>query len=297
MTDRAYDRRRALLGLVLIAEVAAATALIPRTTAIVRTRENPTPSTSLAPANATPDTLVLADGRTVNFLGLGGTTTSALLARVAAQIGGAVDAVVAFWGADWQRDIVVVATGSDEQFHQLTHAPGGVQWVDVAAAAVADGVDPVHHTATGQRVVFAPGASAMSDYALRIVLRHELFHFASRAETALDAPRWLTEGVADFVGRPPTPRPGPASADELATLPPDADFDSSGAAQSLAYDRAWWFARFVADAYGTATLRTLYLRVGGTGHPDLASAFREVLHVDEADLLTRWRSWLADTAQ
>jgi hypothetical protein len=59
----------------------------------------------------------------------------------------------------------------------------------------------VHHTATGQRIVFAPGASDMSDDALRIVLRHELFHFVSRAQTALDAPRWLTEGVADFVGR------------------------------------------------------------------------------------------------
>ena len=55
--------------------------------------------------------------------------------------------------------------------------------------------------------MFAPGAAAMSDASLRIVLRHELFHFASRADTAADAPRWLTEGVADFVGRPPAPRP------------------------------------------------------------------------------------------
>ncbi|EUA23932.1 peptidase MA superfamily protein [Mycobacterium xenopi 4042] len=38
------------------------------------------------------------------------------------------------------------------------------------------------------------GAAAMSDAALRIVLRHELFHYAARADTALDAPRWLTEG-------------------------------------------------------------------------------------------------------
>jgi hypothetical protein len=243
--------------------------------------------------NSAPDSLVLGDGRTVHLLGLGGATTSDLLTRVAREIGGAVDAVVAFWGGDWHREIIIVAAGSDEQFRQLTRGPAGRQWVDVAAAAVADGVDPVRRTATGQRVVLAPGAFAMSDYALRIVLRHELFHFASRADTALDAPRWLTEGVADFVGRPATPRPGPVSAATLATLPVDTDFDLSGAAQSLAYDRAWWFARFVADTYGIATLRTLYVRVGAYGHPDPATAIRELLRADEADLLTRMHGWLA----
>jgi len=75
-----------------------------------------------------PTSLVLGDGRTVHFLGLGGTTTSALLTRVAGQIGGTVDAVVAFWGADWQRDIIVVAAGSDEQFRQLTRGPAGNGW-------------------------------------------------------------------------------------------------------------------------------------------------------------------------
>ena len=60
-------------------------------------------------------------------------------------------------------------------------------------------------TTTAERIMFAPGAAAMSDAALRIVLRHELFHYAARADTAADAPRWLTEGVADFVGRPPQP--------------------------------------------------------------------------------------------
>ena len=65
---------------------------------------------------AAPSSLVLSDGRTVYFLGLGGTRTQALVTRVAAQIPSAVDHVVAFWRADWQRDIIIVASGSDEQF-------------------------------------------------------------------------------------------------------------------------------------------------------------------------------------
>jgi hypothetical protein len=243
--------------------------------------------------NSAPSALVLSDGRTVELLGLGDATTTELLTRVAREIGGAVDTVVSFWGPDWQRDIVIVAAESDEQFRQLTRGPAGTQWIDIAAAAVADSVDTVRRTATGQRVVFAQGAFAMSDYALRIVLRHELFHFASRADTALDAPRWLTEGVADFVGRPATPLPGPVSAATLAKLPSDTDFDLSGPAQSLTYDRAWWFARFVAENYGTATLRTLYLHAGGSGHPDPATAIIEILHADEAQLLARMQRWLA----
>lgn len=108
----------------------------------------------------------------------------------------------------------------------------------------------------------------MSDCALRIVLRHKFFHFAARADTALDTPRWLTECVADYMG-------APCCAQPRSCVGGNAGEDANGrrlrvvrAATSLAYDRAWWFARFIADTYGNATLRTLYLRVGGNGHQD-----------------------------
>jgi hypothetical protein len=194
------------------------------------------------------------------------------LARVAAEMNGAAKAVTAFWGADWPRDIVIVAAASDAEFGTL--AGGGA---DIAA------------TTTAERIMFAPGAAAMSDASLRIVLRHELFHFASRAATAADAPRWLTEGVADFVGRAPLPRPPNAAA--LAALPTDADLD--GPDQSEAYDRAWWFTRFIADAYGTDMLRALYLRACAPGHPDAATAVRDTLGADLPTVLAGWRHWMS----
>ena len=246
-----------LLALVLVAELMLATALLPRPAA-----SPPSPSatttTDSTTATTVPATLTVDDGRTVRLVGLGGARTAELFTRIAALLGGAVDAVTAFWGTDWQHDIVIVAAGSDAQFATLAGATTGAQWADIAAAAVADHVDLARHTATGQRIVFAPGAAAMSATALRIVLRHELFHYAARADTAPDAPRWLAEGVADFVGRPDTARPGQAAA--AAQLPTDADLDATGPARSLAYDRAWWFSRFVAERYGSAALRTLYLR-------------------------------------
>ncbi|MGZ4512843.1 MAG: hypothetical protein ACXVX4_16265, partial [Mycobacterium sp.] len=125
----------------------------------------------------------------------------------------------------------------------------------------------------------------------RIVLTHELFHYAARADTAPDAPRWLTEGVADFVARPQTPVPADALPVPL-TLPSDADLDAPGSQRSLGYDRAWWFARFVADTYGPAKVHDLYLAVCGVAHTDVPSAVRDVLATDSPGLLVRWHEWL-----
>ncbi|MDT5285008.1 MAG: hypothetical protein QOJ20_6203 [Mycobacterium sp.] len=270
-TSAATDRRR--VGALLVAELICALFLVGRPQSAPARPVEAAPA-SLTTPTASSTTETLDDGRTVHLVGLGGSHTAPLLTRIAAQMNDAAKAVSAFWGPDWPRDIVIVAAGSDAQFGSL--AGGGP---DTAA------------TTTAERIMFAPGAVAMSDASLRIVLRHELFHFASRADTAADAPRWLTEGVADFVGRPPTPPP--ANAAELATIPTDTDLNTAGPAGSAAYDRAWWFSRFVADAYGTATLRALYLRACSPGHPDAATAVRDTLGADLPTVLARWRHWMS----
>ena len=63
------------------------------------------------------------------------------------------------------------------------------------------------------------------------------------------------------------------------------------------YDRAWWFARFVADSHGTGTLRRLYAAACGPGHADLAAAVRQVIGTDLADLQRRWAQWMAQEAR
>jgi hypothetical protein len=275
-TDRrraAHARRRKASAALLVTELICALLLVGRPQATPPAPVIAAPASLTTPAAAS-TTEILSDGRTVHLVGLGGAHTAPLLARIAAEMNDAAQAVTAFWGSDWPRDVVIVAAGSDAEFGTL--AGGGP---DIAA------------TTTAERIMFAPGAAAMSDVSLRIVLRHELFHFASRASTAADAPRWLTEGVADFVGRPTTPRPKDAAG--LAELPTDADLGSTGPAGSVAYDRAWWFARYVADAYGTDTLRALYLRACGPGHLDAATAVRDALGADLQEVLTRWRHWMS----
>ena len=257
----------AALGLALIAEFVIAGALVKP------------PATTRATAAGT---------HTMRLVDRGGPTP--LAGRIAAELPGAVAAVTAFWRDDWPREIVVVTTGTDADFAVETGEPSR-DWTGVAAVSVADHVDLDRREASGQRIVFAPGANAMSQNAFRIVLRHELFHYAARSRTALDAPSWLVEGVADYVGRPPAPRPGPTAVP--ATLPTDADLAAGGKKGSAAYDRAWWFARFVADDYGPSGLRRLYIEACGPSHPDPDQAARTGLGVGLGDLLSRWQRWLA----
>lgn len=229
-----------------------------------------------------------SEPRTIAAQSLGGTRTDALLARVSADLDDAVTSVERFWGSDWPREIVVVATDSPQQFAAEAHLDPGRDWNDIAAVAVADEVDLINRRAVGQRIVLAPGASGMSDEALRIVLTHELFHLAARADTALDAPRWLTEGVADFVARPAAPLPKGAGAETA--LPSDAGLD--GPNRSMGYDRAWWFARFVADTFGVEGLRRLYNLACGPGHGDFGWAVGEAFDIDLIELQSRWAVWL-----
>ena len=150
--------------------------------------------------------------------------------------------------------------------------------------------------AVGQRIVFAPGAANMSESAFRIVLTHELFHYAARADTAAGR-----AAMADRRGRRfrrPAEHPGARRGRALRhpPLPSDAELDTPGPQRSLAYDRAWWFARFVADTYGTPKLRAFYLAACGVGHADLLTAVRDVLGTDSAGLLARWQQWMVALA-
>jgi hypothetical protein len=239
------------------------------------------------PSLSTPQ--VVVGDRVLRMINLGGSAQQTLLTRVAADIGPAINAVDTFWGSVWPRDIDVVATSTQQQFEAKAGGGPSAQWADIAAIAVADRVDPAQRIASGQRIVFAPGAAGMSDRALRIVLTHELFHYAARASTALDAPRWLTEGVADYVARPHTPLPAIATP---TALPSDADLADPGPQRSLAYDHAWLFALFVADTRGAPTLRAFYLATSGDRHTDVPTAVHDVLGTDLVGILAEWQQWL-----
>lgn len=206
--------------------------------------------------------------------------------RITGEFDTAIAAVVEFWGTDWPRSIPIEVTATPERFEDAVGGADVGAFSDVAAVAVATWVDPGRGVAEGQRIVFAAGADTMSQAGLRMVLRHELFHFAARAHTALDAPLLLTEGTADYVARPPSP---PAVV--TTRLPVDADFAGPEPGRSEAYDAAWSFASFIADSYSPEILRALYVSAAGPDRVALPDAFRQVLGVEPDQLVDAWIDW------
>ncbi|MCP2195835.1 Peptidase MA superfamily [Williamsia deligens] len=225
--------------------------------------------------------------------------------RIRSGLPGAVGAVTAFWGAQWPRRTVVIATDTSGAFVGLARAQGDTA---AAAAATVSG-DDTGTSALGQRVVFTPGAvDDLPGAALDVVLRHELTHVAARPRTADTAPKWLTEGVAEYVGRSGTYRVLADAAPDLAAqvrsgrtptaLPDDAAFAVSGPDAQIAYQTAWSFAAFAAQAYTPARLRALYLRLAGGPSTAQAQsdAMSATLGAPGDAVLDRWRVWLTTSA-
>ncbi|WP_454175303.1 peptidase MA family metallohydrolase [Gordonia sputi] len=214
----------------------------------------------------------------------------------------AVSAVTAFWGSEWPRRAVVVATATPEEFSAIAHSSA----TDTSAAAAATVFDRVDgDTVIGQRVVLAPSANDLPAPALAVVLRHELTHVATRSVTAKDAPLWITEGVAEYVGRKGTYVRLDDAAPDLAAqvragqspdaLPSDEDFGVATDKSALAYQSAWALAAYVADRYGETRLKALYRGVaasGDVGRQD--NAIATALGVDRNRLIADWRRWLAE---
>ncbi|WP_431818382.1 peptidase MA family metallohydrolase [Gordonia jacobaea] len=228
--------------------------------------------------------------------------TDVIVDRTRSSLRQAVSAVTAFWGSEWPRRAVVVATATPDEFSAIAHSSA----TDTSAAAAATVFDRVEgDTVIGQRVVLAPSANDLPAPALAVVLRHELTHVAARSVTAKDAPLWITEGVAEYVGRKGTYVRLDDAAPDLAAqvragqspdaLPSDQDFGVATDKSALAYQSAWALAAYVADRYGETRLKALYRGVaasGDVGRQD--NAIATALGVDRNRLIADWRRWLAE---
>jgi len=228
--------------------------------------------------------------------------TEAAVARVEDALPKAVTVVSDFWGRDWPRRAVIEVTAGDDQFAGLTRTRSG-QTSAAAAATVYSRIDREDKQVIGQRVVLSPNALGLTDAGVGVVLRHELTHVATRLQTADDAPMWLTEGVAEYLGRRGTYREFTEVAPDLATavaggsvpqaLPDDEQFSVSTDQARLAYQSAWSFAAYLAGAFGENKLKQLYLAIAPAPGDDAADrAFTDVLGRDRAAVVRQWGDWL-----
>jgi hypothetical protein len=236
----------------------------------------------------------------------------ALAAGIAAEVDRDIPDVTRVWGGDWaRRAVVLVPSGASEmaavvQTTADLSAYAAVQSAELGQTGAGD------QTPVGDRIAVNPRAyAAMSPPARRVLLTHELTHVATRAATGPDAPLWLVEGLADYVGFAPTGLPVRAVAGDLAAevaggrvpagLPADADFTAADRRLPAVYNEAWTACRLISARAGESALVRLYRLLGADADPDRDAALRRglaaVLKTTPESFTAAWRASLrADLA-
>jgi hypothetical protein len=246
----------------------------------------------------------LVAARGTSSLVLGHPQDAAQLPRLAAAVDAAVPVVTGVWGTGWNRQVAVLVPASDAELTALVGS--GSALTDISAVAVFDAQDPAHDTRSGQRLALNPRTlGELTPTGLRVVLQHEITHLASAAATGQAVPRWLVEGLAEYVGNLGSAQPVPNAASELrkevaggtvpAELPRDDEFAPGSTRLPQVYEEAWLACRLIAARAGQAGLVRIYRLVGAS--PDVsatavAAALRQVLHKSSAEFTAQWRSYL-----
>lgn len=239
-------------------------------------------------------TLRVVTGTRSLVIGIDSPTST--LRRYAATADRVVPQVTAMWGRGWSRYAVVIVPRT---VGQLARALGrtAASLDGYAAVTTAEGgiVAGAH---TAERVwVNTPAMADLSALGRQVVLRHEMTHVATYAPEHPDAPLWLVEGVAEWMGYRGSGIPLAVATGDLldavrrgrtvAPLPDDAAF--AGASVDVAYESAHLACALIVERYGAADLVALYRAVVLDGQ-DVATAFESVTGDPLASLEKDWRS-------
>ncbi len=210
----------------------------------------------------------------------------------------AITHVTKYVGREWPRRVVVVLPSGQDELDRVLEYPQ----VFFDFAAIADRVftmssEGQRDVLAGNRVVINPKHFDPDSAFTKTLLRHEITHVALAGRDGPDLPKWLVEGVAEYVGNDRSTIPVEVLGGDLgklvdrgkipAILPGDSDFgliDDAG----VAYESAWLVCRYIVARYGPAALFRLYDEAAENGQD---VALRSVLHTDEATLLRGWRPY------
>jgi hypothetical protein len=219
-------------------------------------------------------------------------------AGLTGEVDDAVTDVTSVWGPDWARSVVTVIPGSQQE---MTALVGDALALDrIAAVATASSTEPVR----GQRVVINPdNLDLLGLQARGLVIRHEIVHLATRGATSPDAPAWLVEGFADYVGYLGSGVPLRSAAADLATavqrgdipsgLPDAASFHGDSPRLGQAYQEAWLACLLLAERVGQQGLLRFY-RTAASDPAMLEAAMNDVLGTTYRQFVEDWQKYLVE---
>ena len=232
-----------------------------------------------------------------------------LARQIADSVDAAVPRVTSVWGTEWTQTVVVLVPDDQTELDRMLG--GTTDLTKIAAVATAELTDlDGGYRAVGNRVIVnPPNFAKLGRLGRQVVLTHEVAHVATRAATGPDAPTWLVEGLADYIGYLDVPVPLTTAAREVRTavqegrlpeqLPTDDDFNGSSERLQLSYEASWLAFRLLVDTYGRDAALRFYRAVGASrdaGAPAaLERAFAEELGTTTAQFTAAWREHLTST--
>ncbi|MEV6238778.1 hypothetical protein [Lentzea sp. NPDC051838] len=168
---------------------------------------------------------------------------------MSAVVDESVDAVADILDIGWSRRVDVVIPATDSELVSLV----GPAFADMAGVAIREG--------SGQRVVInRVRAAALTPLELRVLLRHEITHVATRDQTSDSAPLWLVEGFADWVAFHglglSLRQAAPLLTSDVTKLPTD----FSGPGRDLAYQQAYSIMVYLESQLGEHGVVDFFLR-------------------------------------
>ncbi|GAB2840025.1 hypothetical protein [Lentzea nigeriaca] len=183
----------------------------------------------------------------------GTVTSSSCDGELASRVSGLVDESVAgvadILDISWVKRVDVVIPATDADLVSLV----GPAFTDMAGVAIRDGA--------GQRVVLNRArAASLTQLELRVLLRHEITHVATRDLTSDSAPLWLVEGFADWVAfhglGVPLRQAAPLLTSNVSALPTD----FGGPGRDLAYQQAYSIMVYLESKLGERGVVAFFLQ-------------------------------------
>jgi hypothetical protein len=244
--------------------------------------------------------------RSAHGIVIGHRKDEAAVAGIVREVESAVRHVSSYVGTAWGERVVIVLPGdNDELQHVLEYPSVPFDFAAVARPEFTTLRDDFTGTFAGARVVINPTNFESDAASNRMLIRHEMTHVATFARTGPLSPKWLIEGLAEYVGNAGSTFSVERLGGELGALideqgvpdhlPGDSDFGILADA-GVGYNAGWLLCRYIASRWGRPALLRLYDAMGtrtGLDHPGdkLAGALRTVLHTDEAGLVRGWRPY------
>jgi hypothetical protein len=229
------------------------------------------------------------------------------VAGIVKEVESAVVHVSSLVGRGWGEKVVVILPADAKELDRILESPD-VPY-DFAAVARPLSTEPGENEFrdfAGSRVVINPDGFKVGEPFTRILIRHEMTHVATFARTGPLSPKWLIEGLAEYVGNIGSSITTESLGAPLGKLvddkgvpgylPSDSDFGIINDA-GIGYNSGWLLCRYIASHYGRAKLLAFYDEMGnldGLLSPGtkLEKALRKVLHTTEAALLRDWRPYV-----